>query len=189
MYSTAVSLLPGGRGDGQPITTLIELEAGTQPAHYFAGHAAQTLLLAGSAGYGLLARVGDLIARQRSGKAFLTLEPGEQLLPPALASAGMLGDQVGCLSALGRLLVFPLAELKLQPNGGRGLTLMDLEAKDTLASVAVFAQALRIEGTGRGGKARDEVLKGAALAVYLGKRARKGKPQDAMQKAQRLLPG
>ncbi|MEI2677256.1 MAG: hypothetical protein V9G29_05000 [Burkholderiaceae bacterium] len=37
MYSAAVSLLPGGRGDGQPITTLIELEAGTQPAHYFAG--------------------------------------------------------------------------------------------------------------------------------------------------------
>ena len=39
VYSVAVSLLPGGRGDGQPITTLIELEAGTQIAHYFAGPA------------------------------------------------------------------------------------------------------------------------------------------------------
>ncbi len=189
VYSAAVGLLPGGRGDGQPITTLIELESGTQPAHYFAGHAAQTLLIAGSGGYGLLARVGDLVARQRSGKAFSTLEAGETLLPPSLTTMALAGDQVGCLSALGRLLVFPLTELKLQPNGGRGLTLIDLEPEDTLASVAVFAQALRIEGSGRGGKARDEVLKGASLAPYLGKRARKGKSQDAIPKALRLLPG
>jgi hypothetical protein len=172
-YSTPVSLLPGGRGDGQPITTLIDLESGTQPAHYFAGHTAQVLLLTNSGGYGLLAKVGDLVARQRGGKAFLTLEAGEQPLPPALASAGGLDDQVACLSANGRLLVFPLSDLKLQPNGGRGLTLMDLEPPDSLASVAVFSQALRIEGTGRGGKARDELLKGASLAVYLSKRARK----------------
>ena len=37
VYSVAVASLPGGRGDGQPITSLIDLEAGTQPAHYFAG--------------------------------------------------------------------------------------------------------------------------------------------------------
>ena len=41
VYSTAVSLLPGGRGDGQPITTLIDLESGTQPAHYLAGAASR----------------------------------------------------------------------------------------------------------------------------------------------------
>ena len=187
-YSTPVSLLPGGRGDGQPITTLVELESGTQPAHYFAGHATQTLLLASSGGYGLLARVGDLVSRHRSGKAFLTLEAGEQPLPPALA-AGSLDDQLACLSANGRLLVFPLSDLKLQPNGGRGLTLMDLESPDSLASVAVFSHSLRIEGTGRGGKARDELLKGASLAVYLGKRARKGKPQDAIPKALRVAAG
>ncbi len=189
VYSTAVSLLPGGRGDGQPITTLIDLESGTQPAHYFAGHTGQILMLANSGGYGLLAKVGDLVARQRGGKAFLTLEAGEQPLPPALASVGGLDDQVACLSANGRLLVFPLSELKLQPNGGRGLTLMDLEPPDSLASVAVFSQALRIEGTGRGGKPRDETLKGASLAVFLGKRARKGRPQDAIPKAVKVAAG
>ena len=68
-YSVAVANLPGGRGDGQPITTLIDLEAGTQPVHYFAGAADTTLLLAGSGGCGLLARAGDLHARQRGGKA------------------------------------------------------------------------------------------------------------------------
>ena len=75
----------------------------------------------------------------------------------------------------GRLLVFGLDELKLQANGGRGLTLIDLEAKDALVSVAAFAQALLVQGTGRSAKAKDETLKGAALAPYLGKRARKGK--------------
>ena len=85
--------------------------------------------------------------------------------------------------------MFPLSELKLQPNGGRGLTLIGLEGKDTLASVAVFAQALRIEGTGRGGKAREEVIKGTSLVPYVGKRARKGKAQDLIPKALRLLPG
>ena len=65
VYSTPVGLLPGGRGDGQPITSLIDLEAGTQPAHYFAGQPQQTLLLAGTGGFGLLARVSDLTAKQR----------------------------------------------------------------------------------------------------------------------------
>src|SRR5574343_1017610 len=40
VYSVAVASLPGARGDGQPVTTLIELESGTQLAHYFAGPAA-----------------------------------------------------------------------------------------------------------------------------------------------------
>ncbi|RYF65538.1 MAG: DNA topoisomerase IV subunit A, partial [Comamonadaceae bacterium] len=37
VYSIAVALLPGARGDGQPLTTFIELDAGTQLVHYFAG--------------------------------------------------------------------------------------------------------------------------------------------------------
>ena len=184
VYSTPVAQLPGGRGDGQPITSLIDLETGTQPAHYFAGHAQQTLLLAGTGGFGLLARVGDLAARQRGGKGFLSLEADEKPLPPSLADAQ---TQVACLSLTGRLLVFPLDELKLQPNGGRGLTLIDLEPKDALVSVAAFAANLQVLGTGRGGKPKDELLKPAAVAVYANKRARKGKAQDLMQKAMRVL--
>ena len=99
----------------------------------------------------------------------------------------LLGAQLACLSANGRLLVFPLEELKHQPKGGRGLTLIDLDANDSLASVAAFTQTLRVLGSGRGGKAKDETLKGAALGLHLGKRARKGRVVDAM-KAQRLLP-
>ncbi len=184
VYSCAVSQLPSGRGDGVPITTMIDLESGTQPAHYFAGVAAQTLLLAGSGGYGLLATVGDLLSRQKGGKAFLALEVGETPLAPSPAQGAA---QVACLSASGRLLVFPLDELKLQPKGGRGLTLMDLDAKDALSGCIAFGAALRVLGVSRAGRAKDEPLKGAALLAHVGKRARKGKALDLGMRAQKLV--
>jgi topoisomerase-4 subunit A len=192
VYSVAVSSLPGGRGDGQPITSMIELEAGTQPVHYLAGAPEQRVLVSGTGGFGLVARLADLSARQRAGKAFLTLEDGERLVAPALLPAGV-GDpaeavrvRVACLTLAGRLLVFGLDELKLQSNGGRGLTLVDLEPKDALVSVAVFEGGLRILGSGRGGKPKDETLRGAALTPYVGKRARKGRALDLGMKAARL---
>jgi topoisomerase-4 subunit A len=187
VYSVAIGALPGGRGDGQPITSLVELEAGTQPAHYHAGAAGQMLVLAGSGGFGLLARVGDLQSRQKGGKTFLALEAAEKPLAPSLVPGDeLLGAQLACLSATGRLLVFPLDELKHQPKGGRGLTLMDLDAKDSLASVAAFTQVLRVLGSGRSGRAKDETLKGAVLAAHVGKRARKGRLVAGM-KALRVL--
>ena len=186
VYSTSVSVLPGGRGDGQPITSMIDLEALTQPAHYHAGDAQQTLLLAGTGGFGLLARVGDLLARQRGGKSFLSLEADEKPLPPSRVDAQ---SRVACLSLAGRLLVFGLDELKLQSNGGRGLTLIDLDAKDALVSVAAFDAALQVQGSGRGGKPKEELLKGASLAPFEGKRARKGKALGAAWRAMRVTPG
>jgi topoisomerase-4 subunit A len=211
VYSTAVAGLPGGRGDGQPITTLIELEAGTQPAHYLAGPAAQTLLLSGSGGFGLLARVGDLVSRQKGGKAFLTLEAGETLLAPltmpALALPAADGALVGppgvvqagegaasaktaqppmlwCLSAAGRLLAFGVDELKLQASGGRGLTLLSLEDGDTLAALLLGPGAvLQISGLSRQGKPREQNIRGVNLAAFHSKRARKGKPLELGFKA------
>lgn len=186
VYSVAVSSLPGARGDGQPITTLIELEAGTQPQHYVAGAADTIWLLANTGGFGLLARLGDMTSRQRGGKSFLTLEASDRLLAPAPVATAH--RQVACLSLDGRLLVFALDELKLQSNGGRGLTLMDVDAKEPLVSATSFADALQVQGAGRGGKAKDETLKGASLAAHAGKRARKGKKVEGFVKPQRVLP-
>jgi topoisomerase-4 subunit A len=173
VYTAAVAMLPSGRGDGLSVTSLVDVQPGTQPAHYFAGNAAQLLLLAGTGGFGLLARAGDLASRQRGGKAFLALEGDEKPLPPAGVAAG--ASRVACLTLEGRLLVFGLGELKLQSKGGRGLTLVDLDAKDALL------------GSGRGGKLRDETLRGAALEAHVGRRARKGRRQDTMQKAMRVV--
>ena len=184
VYSVPVSALPGGRGDGVPITTLIDLEAGTQITHYFSGAADTTLLLANSGGFGLLALAKDMHGRNKSGKAFLSLEAGEVVLPPVVVAAAH--TQVGCLSADGRLLVFPLDELKLQHAGGRGLTLMDVDAKTPLLSVATFAAALRVVGQGRGGKPKEEDLRAAAVATHAGKRARKGRQVEGLLKVLRL---
>jgi topoisomerase-4 subunit A len=213
VYSTPVAGLPGGRGDGQPITTLIELETGTQPAHYVAGAVTQTLLLSGTGGFGLLARLGDLVSRQKGGKAFLTLEAGETLLPPLtvpasalpVAKAGEGGDapgvpeplaaaatplnpitpvQLWCLSAAGRLLAFGVDELKLQASGGRGLTLLSLEDGDTLVALLLGpGQVLQISGLSRQGKAREQNIKGVNLAAFQQKRARKGKALELGFKA------
>ncbi len=189
VYSVPVSLLPGGRGDGQPITTLIELESGTQIAHYFAGAASQRLVLAGSGGFGLIAQLGDLQSRQKAGKTFLSLEGTEQPLPPSPIPEGQLALQLGCLTQAGRLLCYGLDELKHQPKGGRGLTLIDLEGKDRLLSVAAFANQLLVLGSGRAAKPKQELLKGAALAAHVGKRARKGKAVEGMVKVSGLQPG
>ncbi|MBB2487812.1 DNA topoisomerase IV subunit A [Mitsuaria sp. WAJ17] len=190
VYSVPVSALPGGRGDGQPITTLIELESGTQIVHYWAAAAAQRLVLANTGGFGLIAQVGDLISRQKAGKTFLSLEGEEKPLPPSPVPGGeVLGVQLACLSLNGRLLTYALDELKHQPKGGRGLTLMELEGKDLLLSVAAFTQTLQVLGSGRGGKPKEELLKGIHLAAHAGKRARKGKPVEGLQKVARVLAG
>lgn len=185
VYSVPVSALPGARGDGQPITTLIELESGTQPAHYLAGHLEQTILLANSGGFGLLAKLGDLTTRQKGGKSFLSLDEGDTVLPPVVVQAAH--TQVACLSADGRMLVFGLDELKLQPNGGRGLTLMEVDAKAApLASVATVHNGVRVIGTTRGAKPKEEDVRNSAYTAHIGKRARKGKPVDAFQSVLRL---
>ncbi|MBI3154027.1 MAG: DNA topoisomerase IV subunit A [Burkholderiales bacterium] len=187
-YSVAVASLPGGRGDGAPITTLVELESGTQPQHYLATAVEARVVLAGSGGFGLVAQVADLVSRQRGGKTFLALEPGESPLAPALLPAGDLagaagGAQLACLASNGRLLVFAADELKHQPKGGRGLTLIALDEGQTLIGVVVFDSALQVAGTARGGKAKEIVLKGAALAAHVGRRARRGKLVEGLKQA------
>jgi len=185
VYSVAVSGLPGGRGDGVPITTLIDLESGTQPAHYFAGHAEHTLLLTNTAGFGLQAKAGDMLSRQRGGKSFLTLEAEARLLPPVTVLPHH--KQFAGLSLTGHLLVFPLDEVKLQSNGGRGLTLMDVDEKDPMVSVATFADSIKVMGLGRGDKPKEEELAGAALAVHVGKRARKGRKVHGLKRVLRVV--
>ena len=40
------------------------------------------LLVASTGGYGFITKFGDLLAKKRGGKEFMTLEPGEEPLPP-----------------------------------------------------------------------------------------------------------
>ena len=192
VYSVPVASLPGARGDGQPITTLIELESGTQPLHYFAGPANATLLLASTGGYGFLATAENLVSRQKAGKAFISVGEGETICEPSHV-ANTSGSQtllpathVACASTGGRILTFEITELKAMEKGGRGLMLIDLEAKDTLAGAAAYTRSVKIEGIGRGGKERDETLEIRSLNNARAARARKGKAADLGFKPNRV---
>jgi topoisomerase-4 subunit A len=184
VYSVPVASLPGARGDGQPVTTLIDLESGTQPLHYFAGPANAALLLSSSGGYGFIATVEAMVSRQRGGKTFISLGDGEVPCAPSHAAFSS-GTQplapathVCCASAGGRILTFEITELKQMDKGGRGLMLIDLEPKDTLAGAAAYIRSVKIEGIGRGGKERDETLEIRSLNNARAARGRKGKAAD-----------
>jgi len=189
VYSVPVSTLPGARGDGQPLTTLIELESGTQLVHYFAGAAHAWLLLSNSGGYGFLATVENMISRQKGGKAFLSLGAGETVCRPSPANvpapngaqataANAPATHVCCASTGRRILTFEIAELKAMANGGRGLMLIDLEPKEELAGAAAYTRSVKIVGLGRGDKEREEVLEIRSLNNARGARGRKGKVAD-----------
>ena len=184
LYSVPVAMLPGARGDGQPVTTLIELESSTQLLHYFAGPASAMLLLSSSGGYGFLATVENMVSRNKSGKAFIGLGEGETICRPSHVK-GTSGSQplppathVACASTGQRILTFDIGEIKQMEKGGRGLMLIDLEGTDALAGAAAYTRSVRIDGVGRGAKAREETLEIRSLNNARTVRARKGKAAD-----------
>ena len=64
---------------------------------------------------------------------------------------------------------------------------MDVDAKAPLLSVATLAESVMVQGSGRGGKPKDELIKGVALVNHQGKRARKGRLVEGLQKVLRLV--
>ena len=169
-YSLKVSDLPGGRGDGAPLNTMLDFQDGGKPAQVLTAAPETRFLVAGSGGYGFVAAIGDMTARNKAGKAFLALDKGERPLPPAPVA----GDTVAVLTLGGRLLLFPLSELREMAKG-KGLMLIDLAKNDEAVGLAVTGRApLAVTGAGRGGKASRQVLDVGALKVFYGARARRG---------------
>lgn len=189
VYSVPVAVLPGARGDGQPLTTFIELESGTQLVHYFAGAAGAWLLLSSSGGYGFLATVENMVSRQKGGKGFISVGDGETVCRPSPANVPPQAPatHVCCASTGRRILSFDIAELKAMPNGGRGLMLIDLEPKDELAGAAAYTRSVKITGLGRGDKEKEEVLEIRSLNNAKGARGRKGKQADLGFKPQGIV--
>ena len=179
IYSVPVSALPNARGDGVPITTLCDMSGGTpgnavRILHYFAGNGATNLLLATSAGYGFVAKAGDMASRLKGGKSFITLDDGDVPLEPKIIPAA--ASAVACLTEGTRLLVFGLDEMKTLTKGGTGVKLIELEGKDKLLAVQPITQrGVVVSGIGRGAKPQDVSLGATALTEHFGKRSRKGK--------------
>lgn len=185
VYTVSVASLPSARGDGQPITAMIEMEHGTRITHMVAGVASQRYVVGTQAGYGFTTKLKDMTSRQRGGKQFVTLEEGDHLLKPLLLRDT--DAHVAMLSKKGRFLVVELSELKTLSGGGRGTILMALDAGDVLAQwVSAGPAGILASGIYRNKETVLE-LDLNALAEYMGKRARKGKALSIKVKQPTLL--
>lgn len=177
VHSVPVSSLPSARGDGVPITTLVELEPGVRIEQLIAARNEDTLLLATRGGQGLLVQGVDLQGRNRAGRQFLTLDDGDAALRPVRCDDRH--NMVVCLAGSPdrpRLLMFDRGEIKWLRNGGRGTRLVDLDPGETLFQVMPCgAEGLSLQGAGRGGKPMGRVLSLRELQAYRGARGRKGK--------------
>ena len=191
VYSVAVTDLPGARGDGVPMTSLVNMVAGTQMSAFYAGNTDDLVLIAMSSGNGFLANVSDMITRNKAGKTFVGLNdnfsPKDTVLPVYKIRESM--KHVACYSSEGKLLAFDVSELKRLPSGGKGVILMDIPDKTQLLSAICFdEQGLLFEGLGRANKPSSVSLSQKNLLTFKTSRAKKGHFVEPKLKEASLKP-
>jgi topoisomerase-4 subunit A len=184
-FSVDAAALPSGRGDGAPMNTLIN--SGPDDIVWVGlGSADTRLLMANSAGNGFLCKLGDLATKTKQGKDFMNVPEGAKALPPVFIQKEPKEPRVAALSSDARLLVFPMDELPVRPNGGVGVQLMALPDKISLAAVAVTdGKSLVVSGIKRKNRA-DETLDAKMLKEFAGKRAQRGHICDVGFRPDRL---
>lgn len=186
-YNVSASLFPTGRGDGSPLSSFAEIGA-NKLEHAFVLDTNAHYLLANSGGYGFLCPGAELVTSKKAGKAVMTIEKGESILPPVAVSALDQGGELAVGASSGKVLLFPLADLK-QMAKGRGMQLLTLNGKDTVTAAHAFERPvmeLRVTTTPSARKKLTEVtLTGTALEAHRGKRARAGTalPDKAVARA------
>ncbi|NTU59866.1 MAG: DNA topoisomerase IV subunit A, partial [Deltaproteobacteria bacterium] len=170
-YTVPANAVPGGKGDGAPATSLVELQGKARFVAMIADgeEGAKKVLLASDGGYGFVTEIGNLVARVKAGKVVVNTDGG-RLLPPVLLEAG--AERVAAVSSAGYLLVFPLAELP-ELARGKGNKIIGLKPGERLARLTAFAEAVELP-PGRG--AKPVVLKGADLEPYARSRGARGRP-------------
>jgi len=180
----AVANLPSARGDGQPVTSMVDIEPGSRIVHVVAGPPEDRYVIAAASGHGFIATHGDLTTRQRAGKQFFSIEKGDTWMKPLRLQPD--DTHLAMLAKSGRFLVVPLAELKTM-SSGRGTQLIGLDAGDTLKQwVAVGSQGLLARGIYRN-RQTDVELDLEALQDYVGKRARKGRALSLKVREPKLM--
>lgn len=177
-YTIDAALIPGGRGDGVPVGSLAEIQAGADVAAILAAAEDQCFLLANSGGYGFIVPSNDLISRVKAGKEIAKLEKGETLLAPLPIHRSLLNNPECHLllaTEQNRLLAFPMSEVKVMAKG-RGLQLISLNENDRLNLIASSVQDnFQVSLTGkRGGQSKENLR----LQDIVNKRGRKGKVLD-----------
>ncbi|MFG1398451.1 DNA topoisomerase IV subunit A [Roseixanthobacter pseudopolyaromaticivorans] len=134
-YTLDVSKLPGGRGHGEPIRLMIDLEQEAEIVSVFAYQGGRKLLVSSREGRGFLVAEDDCLANTRKGKQVLSMDP------PDVAGAVVpaVGDWVAVIGDNRKLLLFPLNQVPEMVRG-RGVRLQRYR-EGGLSDVKVFAIA------------------------------------------------
>ncbi len=174
-YSLVTHTLPSARGQGEPVTGRLNPSAGETFEALLLGEADQMLLLASDAGYGFVTTLDQLVAKNKSGKALLSLPRNARVLPP-IAVPVMDQPQVAVVTNEGRLLLFPLAELPVMAKGkgNKLISIASARAADRLEFVVGAAVIGGDDGLRLQSGKRTLSLKAADLEHYRGERGRRG---------------
>jgi topoisomerase-4 subunit A len=186
-YALAGHTLPSARGQGEPATGRLNVSSGALFTDVIMGADDQKVLLGTDAGYGFIAKIGDLYTKNRAGKAVVSLPKGAKILSPK-----MVNDANALIAAVtneGRLLVFPIAELP-ELAKGKGNKIVNipgsrLQAREEFVidyGVVSAGDSLVVHS----GK-RYLVMKTKDLEHYSGERGRRGhKLPRGFQKVDKL---
>ena len=171
-YSLSSTDIPGGRSDGVPLASLLDMPPKVKAVVMCSTTPDTQYLFSSSGGYGFIATLKDLVSRQRAGKAFMTLSEKDILLQPVSVVTGGL---IVALGSNGKLLLFPISEMK-ELSSGKGVIILGLNDGEALISAAVLPEdsSLMIRGTGKGVKLSHLVLNWGELQPFISHRARKG---------------
>ena len=174
-YVLPAHSLPSARGQGEPLSGRLTLLPGASILSVLMGDPEQPLLLASDAGYGFIARLEDLITRNRNGKAVLSLPSGAVPLTPLFLD-DVESKLLVAVTNEGRMLLFPVKDLPALPRG-KGNKIIQISAaraklrEELLVHLAVMLpeDSLEIQA----GK-RQLILKPGNLTQFVGVRGRRG---------------
>ncbi|MFC3174520.1 DNA topoisomerase IV subunit A [Novosphingobium bradum] len=114
-YTLGADKLPSARGFGEPIRTMLDIDAEAQIVALVVHRAGAQLLLASNLGRGFVAESAELLAETRKGRAVMTTKPGVRLcvvreIPESHDHIAVVGDNR-------KLVVFSLSEMPLLAKG------------------------------------------------------------------------
>ena len=153
-YTLAADRLPGGRGFGEPVKLMVDIEGEGNVVALFPAGKAEKLLLASSDGRGFVTAAAGAVAETRKGKQVVNLRPGARLKLVHPIKTG--DDYVAVIGENRKMVVYPLAEL---PEMGRGQGVQLQRYRDGGLSDATsfrFADGLSWSMAGESGRTRTE---------------------------------
>jgi topoisomerase-4 subunit A len=165
VFTIPVDRLPGGRGQGDPLSLIVDLAKGVEITALRVHRPDGRLLLVTRQAFGFIAPEAELAAQTRAGKQVVNLSPDDGVL----ACVPVEGDHAACIGTNRKLLVIPLSELPEQGRG-KGVTLQRYQ-DGRLADVTTLELAKGLTFTNGGGRQRTVT----DLATWLGRRGQAGK--------------